>query len=71
MHQLLGGEVVKGVLWSVMNVIFGGRCKTWTKGIKLDFQKGNERFFLLLFIKFTKEEKNKEEETDFEINLKL
>lgn len=49
MHQLLGGEVVKGVLWSLMNVIFRGWCKTWTKGIKLDFQKGNERscFFII------------------------
>jgi hypothetical protein len=80
MHQLLGGEVVKGVLWSVMNVIFGGWCKTWAQGIKLDFQKGNERFFIYIylylfifyfFIKFMEEEKNKEEEIDFEINLKL
>jgi hypothetical protein len=34
MHQLLGGKVAKGVLWSLMNVIFGGWCKTRAK-IKL------------------------------------
>jgi hypothetical protein len=37
---------------------------------KLDFQKGNERSFFLLFIKFMEEEENKKEEIDFEINLK-
>jgi hypothetical protein len=71
MHQLLGGEVAKGVIWSLMNLIFGGWCKTWAKGIKLDFQKGNERSCFLLFIKFMEEEKIKEEEIDFEIHLKL
>jgi hypothetical protein len=45
MHQLLGGEVVKGAIWSLMDVIFGWWCKTWAKGIKLDFQKGNESSF--------------------------